>query len=127
MDSHQRRFTRIRYTATGALATLAAVGAIAGTVALAAGSHAHAAASSGTTTTGQTTQPGPVKQWTSGQWNPTAMQADVQRLVNDGTISAAQGQVLDSSIQAGRIIRQTLVSNGFTDAQIQAVQEAFGT
>ena len=121
------RFTRIRYTAIGALATLAAVGAIAGAVALAAGTHPHASAASGTTTTGQTTPSGAVKQWTSGQWDPTAMRADVQRLVNDSTISAAQGQVLDSSIQAGTITRNTLVSNGFTQAQIQAVQQAFGS
>jgi hypothetical protein len=48
----------------------------------------------------------------------------VQHLVNDGTISTAEGQVLDREIQAGSIDAATLVSSGFTPTQLQAVEQA---
>jgi len=50
----------------------------------------------------------------------------IQQLVDDGTISATQGHAVDSEIQTGRIDTHTLASSGFTQAQLQAVQQALG-
>jgi hypothetical protein len=125
------RYTRLRYTATGALAALAAVGAVAGTVALAASPaanppakpHGHAAvASGGITKTPSPPTPGKTRAPQPGSDQPFLN--DVQQLVNAGTISAAEGQVLDGEIQAGQVDTQTLASSGFTPAQLQAVQQA---
>jgi len=65
VKDQKRRYARIRHTATGALAALVAVGAIAGTTALAAKSHArphhharhhHATVANGTQTKTPTPQ-----------------------------------------------------------------------
>jgi hypothetical protein len=47
----------------------------------------------------------------------------VQRLVNDGTISATEGQAVDRQIRAGMLETQTLASSGFTASQLQAVNQ----
>ncbi len=47
----------------------------------------------------------------------------VQRLVNDGTISATEGQAVDRQIRAGTLETQTLASSGFTATQLQAVNQ----
>ena len=118
--------TRLRYTATGALATLAVVGAIAGTAALAAKpaakAHAHAAVVNGAISK-TPTAPMPVKTQTPQPGSSQPFLDDVQRLVSDGTITAAEGQVLDGEIQVGRVDTDTLASSGFTQAQLQAVQQ----
>ena len=48
----------------------------------------------------------------------------MQRLVDNGTITAAQGQAVDAEIRTGRIDTDTLASAGFTRAQLQALQQA---
>jgi hypothetical protein len=127
VNHHDGRYVRLRYTATGALAALAVVGAIAGTVALAASpatkSPGHAASVkcpaariSAAPAAGKAAAPPP------GSDQPFL--ADVRHLVDDGTISASQGQVLDGEIEAGRVDTQTLASSGFTPAQLAAVQRA---
>ena len=115
-----------------ALAALAAVGAIAGAVALAANPgakpHAHAAvADAGAPKTPgspvpdktRAPQPGPNPQ-------PLFLNA-VERLVDSGTITASGGQAVDREILAGRVDTDTLASSGFTEAQLQAVQQALST
>jgi hypothetical protein len=129
-DQHGR-FVRLRYTAAGALAALAAVGAIAGTVALAASPRAKApshaaeancAAIKAPASSGPSSGKGQSSQTASAQ----PFLTDVQRLVDNGTISATEGQVLDREVRAGRIDTQTLTSSGFTQAQLQAVQQTLG-
>jgi hypothetical protein len=118
--------TRLRYTATGAIAALAAVGAIAGTGALAAKSHPdthnHTSMASGSTKT--LISPALAKTHTSQPGSDRPFLNAAQRLVNDGTITAAEGQVLDGAIRAGTIDPDTLASSGFTQNQIQAVEQA---
>jgi hypothetical protein len=46
----------------------------------------------------------------------------IDQLVGNGTISATQGQAVDSQIQQGYIDPSTLT--GFTPTQLQAVQQA---
>lgn len=132
MNDHDGRYARLRYTATGALATLAAVGAIAGAVALAAKPSAKAPSNTAAANAPATktpvaplpTKPGAQK---SGNPQPAVAQpflSDVQRLENAGTITAAEAQVLDGEIHAGRVDTDTLAASGFTPAQLQAVQEA---
>lgn len=127
MNRQDGRYVRLRYTATGALATLAAVAAIAGTVALAAGlgakTHGHAPVASGSATK-TPTPPVPGKTNTPQPGSAQPFLNDVQRLINAGTISAAEGQILDREIQVGRVDTQTLASSGFTPTQLQGVQQA---
>jgi hypothetical protein len=106
-DQHGRR-GRLRYTATGALAALAAVGAIAGTTALAA------------------SPTSPVQSTTQGPQSVGAQPflSAIQPLVDNGTITAAEGQTVDQEIQAGTVDESTLASSGFTPTQLQAVQQA---
>lgn len=113
MNEQNRRSARVRYTATGALATLAVVGAIAGATALAAKPHAKTPAASVPGKT-HTSQPGSTQPFLNA----------VQQLVNAGTITEAEGQALNSEIQTGRVDTNTLASIGFSAAQLQAVQEA---
>jgi hypothetical protein len=114
----------------GALAALAAAGAIAGATALAAKTPAHpnshalmatkiAAASSASRAAGQAKKP-PAHQ----AGGPRPFVNAVQRLVNDGTITAAEGQTVDRLILAGSLDPQALVSRGFTRPQVQATQLA---
>ena len=142
MDDRPNRLVRLRYTATGALAALVAAGAIAATVALADASPtkkpgnatppsalakaASASCASAGDAAGNTRafaardktrapQPGAV---------PQAFFDAVQRLVDNGTITAAQGQAVDAEIRTGRIDTDTLASAGFTRAQLQALEQA---
>jgi hypothetical protein len=50
----------------------------------------------------------------------------IQQLVDNGTITATEGQAVDREIQAGRVDTDTLASSGFTPTQLQAVQQALG-
>jgi hypothetical protein len=121
-DQHGR-YARLRYTAMGALAALAAVGAIAGTAALAAKPHAHAAATNSSTKTvpAGTVKNRPPQQNANNPNNPFLIA--VQRLVNDGTITTTEGQAVDREILAGSVDPQTLTSSGFTQTQLQAVEQ----
>jgi hypothetical protein len=124
---------RVRYSLTGALAALAVVGAIAGTAALAANSrarpHRHARQQHATITNGSKiktpTSPAPGK---TGAPQPAVNHQPflnaIGQLVDKGTITAVQGQTVDSEIQAGRVDSDTLAASGaFTPSQIQAVQQ----
>lgn len=131
MNDQTPRHARIRHTATGAIAALVVVGAIAGGAALAAKPHAkphtHAVSADGTPTK---TAPGgvPTKQGTpEPPVNHQPFLDAIQRLVDNGTITAAEAQVVDREIVAGRVDTDTLVSAGFTQAQLAAVQQALGS
>jgi uncharacterized membrane protein YebE (DUF533 family) len=128
MNDQHRRYERLRYTATGALAALAAAGAIAGAVALAANSHAdkpgHAAVAHRRATK-TPTSPVPDKTHTPPPAvNHQPFFSAVQRLVDDGTISDAQRQAVDREIRAGGVDTDTLASGGFTPTQLRAVAHA---
>jgi hypothetical protein len=119
-------YARLRHTATGAVAALAAVGVIAGTAALAAQppakTHRHAAVTQGSTTkTPAPPIPGQAQRPQAGSDQPFL--TTVQRLVNDGTITATQAQAVDRQIRAGSLEPQTLASIGFTPTQLQAVEQ----
>jgi hypothetical protein len=125
VNDQNRRYARLRDTATGAVAALAVVGAIAGAVALAATPRAktpgHAAvANCAATKTPSPPVPGKTRAARPGSSQPFL--TAVQRLVDAGTISRTEGQALDREILAGTVDTQTLVSSGFTPAQLQAVQ-----
>ena len=104
MNDQGNRLARLRYTAIGALAALAVAGAIAGTAALAAGT---------------TKAPAPGN--AQGTNNPFVIA--VQRLVSGGTITPAQAQALDREILTGNIDTQSLAASGFTQSQLQTVQQ----
>jgi hypothetical protein len=127
VKDQKRRYARIRHTATGALAALVAVGAIAGTTALAAKSHArphhharhhHATVANGT----QTKTPTP--QGSQPTVNAQPFLNAIQQLVNNGTITAAQGQAVDNQLRHGYFDSSKL--RGFTQTQIQAITQALG-
>jgi hypothetical protein len=109
----------------GALAALAAVGAIIGTVALAATprakTHGHTTVANGPAKTAPSPFPPKARTGPSGSAQPFL--ADVQRLVIAGTINRSESQVLDREIRLGRVDTQTLAAAGFTQAQLQAVQQ----
>jgi hypothetical protein len=128
MKEQSNRSTRLRYTATGALATLAVVGAIAGTAALAAKpavrAPRHAVVAS--CDAAKTATPG-VKDKVGAPEppaNPQPFLDDIQRLVDNGAIAAAEAQVVVREIRAGRIDTGSLTAAGFTQAQFDAVQQA---
>jgi hypothetical protein len=124
-DQNGRR-ARLRYTATGALAALAAVGAIAGAAALAANpsakTHGHAAVASGLTTKTPASSVPDKTHAPQPAVNQQPFFNAIQRLVDDGTLTATEGQAVDREIRAGTIDTDTLT--GFTQAQLQAVQQA---
>jgi hypothetical protein len=127
VNDKRGKYTRLRYTAAGAVAALAAAGAIAGAVALAASpppkAHGHAAAANGQ----PIKPPGSPADKSRGQAptaSPQPFLDDIQRLVDNGTITSAEGQVIDREILAGRVDTDTLAAAGFTQAQLQAVQQA---
>ena len=130
MNDQNGKYTRLRYAATGALTALAAAGAIAGTTALAATRHARqhhhhhaAAANSGATKT--PTSPVPDK--TDAPRPPVNHQPflnAIEQLVDNGTITATQARTVDREIEAGRVDTDTLAARGFTQSQLQAVQQA---
>jgi hypothetical protein len=125
---------RLRYTATGALAALVVVGAIAGTAALAAKPAAkQAARASGHAVVANcdaTKTPGSATPDKTGapepKANPQPFLNDIQTLVDDGTITASEAQTVDREIEAGRVDTDSLSAAGFTPAQLQAVQQALG-
>lgn len=125
MNDQNARNARLRNTATGALAALAAVGAIAGTAALAAkpraSAHGHAAVAKRSTKT--PAPPVPTKKHTPSPGSDQPFLTAAQRLVDDDTISTTEGQTLDREIRAGTVDTQTLASSGFTQTQLQAVQQ----
>jgi hypothetical protein len=119
-----RKYIRTRYTATGALAALAAVGAIAGSSALASPhtkKQAHVA-TSGNGPAKTPVPPTPTKAHTRQPGSDQPFLNDAQQLVSNGTITSAEGQTLATEIRSGTVDTGTLVSDGFTAAQIQAVQ-----
>jgi hypothetical protein len=124
------RYVRLRYTATGAIAALAAAGAIAGTVALAAGprpkAHGHAAVAAGALTK-PAGAPVDKSRGQAPAASPQPFLDDIQRLVDNGTITTAEAQVVDREIQTGRVDTDTLAAAGFTPAQLQAVQQALSS
>jgi hypothetical protein len=127
VNDHDVRHARLRYAAAATLAALVAAGAIAGTVALAADSPAkkdHARVVHSSTTK---TPPARLPDKTHAP-HPAVNQQPyfdaVQQLVDNGTITATEGQTVDSEIRAGRVDTGTLASSGFTQTQVQAVQHA---
>jgi hypothetical protein len=130
MSDHSSRYVRLRYTATGALAALAGVGAIAGAEALAAqpqaGAHRHTVAHGSTAqvpscpmpSKTQASQPAP---------SPQPFLHAVAQLVDNGTITASEGQAVDHEILAGQIDTSTLASDGFTPSQLEALQQVLST
>ena len=127
MNDQHGRYTRLRYTATGALAALFAAGAIAGASVLAATprikSSGHSTVQSSSPTK-MPVAPVPAKTHASQPGSSQPFLTSVQRLVADGTISAAEGQAVDREILAGTVDTQTLASSGLTQTQLQAVQAA---
>jgi hypothetical protein len=124
------RSARLRYTATGALAALVVVGAIAGTAALAAKPPAHASRHAVVANCNATKAPGSAVPDKTGapepRANPQPFLNDIQALVANGTITASEGQTVDREIVAGRIDTDSLLSAGFTQTQLQAVEQALG-
>jgi hypothetical protein len=131
VNDQSNRSTRLRYTATGALAALAVVGAIAGTAALAAKPSAHSPRQALVASCNATKAPAPTVKDKTGTpeppANPQPFLDDVQRLVDNGAITAAEGQVVDREIDAGRIDTDSLTAAGFTPGQLQAVQQALSS
>jgi hypothetical protein len=119
MIEHDGRHARLRYAATGALAAFAAAGAIAATGAFAAKPSTKAPAAPHKTHAQASSAPGA----THGSPQQLFLNA-VQRLVSAGTITAAQGRTVDHEILAGTFDTDTLASSGFTETQLQAVQQA---
>ena len=128
MDDQNGRRARLRYTATGALAALAAVGAIAGTVALAANppakTHGDAAVASGLTTKTPASSAPDKTHAPQPAVNQQPFFSAIQQLVDNGALTATGGQAVDREIRAGTIDTDTLT--GFTQAQLQAVEQALG-
>lgn len=128
MNDQTSRSARLRYTAAGALASLALVGAIAGTAALAAKPAARARRHAVMVNCDATKTPGAAVPDKAGTPEPPPTPQpflnDIQRLVDSGTITAAEGQAVDREIRVGRIDTDSLVSAGFTQPQLQAVQQA---
>lgn len=126
MNDQHARYARLRYTATGALAALAAVGAIAGTAALATNTrakpHRHGRIADG----GAPKPPGSPASKTGAPRpvvNHQPFLNAIQQLVDNGTITVAEGQTVDQEIVAGRVDTDTLASSGFTTTQLNAVQQ----
>jgi hypothetical protein len=127
VSDHHSRSVRLRYTATGALAALAAVGAIAGPSVLAAAPRAKPRSPASVANCSPAKTPSAPLAGSARTAQPGSSQpflADAQRLVDDGTLSATEGQVLERDIQAGTIDTATLASSGFTPSQLAAVQQA---
>jgi hypothetical protein len=123
-DQNDRR-TRVRHIATGAIAALGAVGAITGAGALAAKPHANTHRQASLASASKTPMsPAPGKTHTSQPNSDQPFLDAIQRLVNDGTLTPAQGEVLGRDIRAGRIDTDTLGSSGLTSSQVQAVEQA---
>ena len=130
MNDQSNRSARLRYTATGALAALVVVGAIPGTAALAAKPSAHGPRRAAVANCDTTKAAAPMVKDNTGapepNANPQPFLDDIQRLVDNGAITAAEGQVVDREIEAGRVDTDSLTAAGFTQTQLQAVQQALG-
>jgi hypothetical protein len=132
VNDQPSRSARLRYTATGALAALLAAGAIVGTSALAAKPSAKAPAPAtrralAAKADALKTPGAPIPDKASApkpSANPQPFLDDVQRLVDNGTITAAERLVVDREIEAGRVDTDSLTAAGFTPTQLQAVQQA---
>jgi hypothetical protein len=123
------KYGRLRYTAVGAVAALAAVGAIAVTGAFAAKPQAKSTDAAATGAPIKSPA-GPLPNKSQAQPPPVDPQLflnAIQRLVNDGTITSAEAQVVDREIRAGRVDTDSLTASGYTPAQLQAVQNALGS
>jgi hypothetical protein len=122
------RSARLRYTAAGALASLAVVGAIAGTAALAAKPAARASDRAVVAKREATKTPGSAVSEKTGAPKPTVNPQpflnDIQALVDNGTITASEAQTVDREIEGGRVDTDSLRAAGFTAAQVQAVEQA---
>jgi hypothetical protein len=130
LNESNGRYARLRYTATGAIAALAAAGAIAGAVALAASPQPKARGHAAVATGEPTKSAGAPVDKSRGQApaaSPQPFLDDIQRLVANGTITATEAQVVDREIQAGRVDTDTLAAAGFTPAQLDAVQQALSS
>jgi hypothetical protein len=131
VTDHHNRYAQLRYTAAGAIAALAAAGAIAGASALAAkpraDTHRHAALTKSPPPNGPASSMPTKTPGSEPSPSPQPFLNDIQQLVASGTISAAQGQALDREIEVGRVDTDTLASSGFTQAQLQAVQQSLST
>ncbi|HET6869610.1 MAG TPA: hypothetical protein VFH80_27100 [Solirubrobacteraceae bacterium] len=131
MNDQGNRSTRLRYTAIGALAALVLVGAIAGTAALAAKPSAHPPRHALAANCNSTNPSAPAVKDKTGAPEPSASPQpfldDIQRLVANGTITAAEGQVVDREIQAGQVDTDSLTAAGFTQSQLDAVQQALSS
>jgi hypothetical protein len=126
----ENRPARLRYTATGALAALAVAGAIAGTVALADSPPTAKTPGAPVLNKAQVLKKAPVlnkAQAPRPSASPEPFVGAIHRLVDDGTITATEGQAVDREILTGRVDPDTLASAGFTAAQLQAVQQALAT
>jgi hypothetical protein len=123
VDDQPSRSARLRYTATGAVVALAVAGAIAGAGALAAKPPAaKPPAAKPAAVTPAVAKPPAANHAPAA--DPRAFLNDVQRLVANGTITAAEGRAVDREIIDGRIDTGTLASSGFTPSQLDAVQHA---
>jgi len=127
------RSVRVRYTATGALAALVVAGAIAGAAALGDApptkTPGPAVAASGLAKPAPSSNaPAPAGPGKTPVAQPSASRQPflnaIQRLVDNGTIAATEGQAVDREIQTGRVDTDTLAAAGFTPAQLQAVSVA---
>jgi hypothetical protein len=124
------RYARIRHMATGALAALALVGAIAGATALAAKpgdrTHGHAAVVNCSATKAPPSAAAEKTGAAKPPANPQAFLNDIQQLVANGTITATEARTVDREIIAGKVDTDTLTASGFTGAQLDAVSQALG-
>lgn len=128
MNAQNARYARLRYTATGAVAALAAAGAIATSGVLAATpankTRSHAAVASGPAIKAPGSKAPDKTRSRQPAVNQWPFFSAIQQLVDDGTISTTQAQSVDSEIRAGGIDSDLLASGGFTPTQLQAVQQA---
>lgn len=122
-----------RRAAAGALAALAAGGAVAGSSALAAGNGASTPTVTSPTSKGGSapvsTPPGGMTK-VRGMGGPSGSNpvftAAVARLQQSGTIDQAQAQAIDAQLSSGSLDLQQLVTAGtITAAQMQIVNNAF--
>jgi hypothetical protein len=123
VSDQDRRHNRLRYSATGALAALAAVGAIMVSGAFGASRHGHHHATAANAPRSKTpTSPSPAKRHVSQPGSDQPFLNAIQQLVADGTITSSDAQMIDRQIRAGRIDTDTLT--GLSQSQVQAVEGA---
>jgi hypothetical protein len=109
MNDQDGKHGRGRYTVAGALVALVALAAI--------------AAVGATAGTNPPAPKPPVRVTGPAPSVPQPLQNAVQQIVNNGTITAAQGRTLDGDIRAGTVHPDQLASQGFTQGQVEAVQQ----